>query len=36
MAKDCPDKPPMVCKNCQEEGKAYFVDEFGPTGSEEC
>lgn len=21
MAKDCPDKPPMLCKNCQEEGK---------------
>lgn len=21
MAKDCPEKPPQVCKNCQEEGK---------------
>lgn len=25
MVRDCPDKPPMICENCGEEGMLCFI-----------
>lgn len=28
MVKDCPDKPPMICTNCGEEGTARWIKSY--------